>query len=276
MKNETLFGEDDRLPSNDVGSYAEFKYALVRLYCRLFSTGMKNMWPRTYIDLYSGPGHSRIRGSNKILLGSPLIALSVDDPFDKYIFCEEDQTCLSALESRVTRDFPSRTVSFIGADCNSSVDRIQKEILPGSLGLCFVDPFDLSIRFETIRKLATSSRLDFLCLLAGQMDAKRNLANYTGTNPKVDLFLGSDGWRDEWKQASAQGEDFAKFVALAFGRSMETLGYRATESHMMKEIRTDDRNVPLYYLALFSKHATAFKYWDEVKKYSTPQRGLFD
>jgi hypothetical protein len=44
----------------------------------------------------------------------------------------------------------------------------------------------------------------------------------------------------------------------------------------MKEVKTHDKNVPLYYLAMFSKKQIAFKLWAQVLKYSTRQRGLFD
>jgi hypothetical protein len=44
----------------------------------------------------------------------------------------------------------------------------------------------------------------------------------------------------------------------------------------MKEVKTYDKNVPLYYLAMFSKSQTAFKLWEQVLKYSTPQLDLFD
>src|SRR6266702_1027197 len=104
MKNETLFGEPDELNTPEVGSYTEDKYDLIRLYCHLFSSGMKEKWrgKRTYIDLYSGPGKCRVKGSAKVLLASPLIALSVPDPFDRYIFCEENPERLVSLKGRLT------------------------------------------------------------------------------------------------------------------------------------------------------------------------------
>jgi hypothetical protein len=55
---------------------------------------------------------------------------------------------------------------------------------------------------------------------------------------------------------------------------MEGLGYRKTELADMRVIKR--KHTPLYYLALFSKHPTAFKYWDQVLKYAFPQRSLFD
>ena len=87
---QNLFVENDGLPCPDVGSWAETKYRLLALYDELFSTGMKYKWDqRVYIDLYAGAGYARVKGTKKILKGSPILALTVTHPFDKYIFCEE-------------------------------------------------------------------------------------------------------------------------------------------------------------------------------------------
>src|SRR5258708_26890702 len=65
---------------------------------------MKNKWDqRVYIDLYAGAGYSRIQGTSRFQKGSPVIALTVTHPFDKYIFCEEDKELLDALKARAQR-----------------------------------------------------------------------------------------------------------------------------------------------------------------------------
>ena len=43
----------------------------------------------------------------------------------------------------------------------------------------------------------------------------------------------------------------------------------------MKEVRSDDKNLPLYHLALFSRSPRAYDFWDQVLKYSTDQTSLF-
>ena len=79
---------DDGLVCPEIRRWAETKYRLIALYDELFATGMKNKWhQRVYIDLYSAAGYGRIKGTQTILMGSPLIALTVAHPFDKYIFC---------------------------------------------------------------------------------------------------------------------------------------------------------------------------------------------
>lgn len=282
MKNETLYGEPDGLATPETGSYAEDKYALVRLYCQLFSTGMKDKWrgKRSYVDLYAGSGKCLIKGSSRVLLGSPLISLSVPDSFDRYVFCERNPDCADSLRTRV-QDYPGHSVSIIQDDCNDHVEEICCQIPRDNLVLCFVDPFDIGININTIKQISLAGYgVDFLFLLAFQMDAARgdNPKHYANPkNTKVDRMLGNSDWRARWeKERQAGHSDFARFLAIEFSKTMESLGYLSTPLDRMRRIKTLDKHVPLYYLALFSKHKTALKYWDEVLKYSTPQRGLFD
>jgi three-Cys-motif partner protein len=262
----------------DVGPWSEDKHRLVALYDRLFSTGMKDKWEtRVYIDLYSGPGLVQVRDGRKFLWGSPLLALNVTDPFDKYIFCENDEGALSALKSRVEKHFPEADVSYVAGDCNVKVDEICRAIPHHSverkvLSFCFVDPYDLSIKFFTVRKLAARF-VDFLTLLALGMDAGRNWQHYLDpSSKKVDEFLGLPDWRGGWLKEQANGRaKFPQFLAQTYAKQMESLNYLPVEFHQMKSVRSDVNNLPLYHLALFSRHRLAYSFWEQVLKYSTAQ-----
>jgi len=269
--------QEDGLPcADDVGAWTEDKYNLVGLYDRLFSTGMKNRWDcRVYIDLFAGPGVARVKDTRKLLWGSPLLALQVKDRFDKYIFCERDGSYLDALMVRVTRVSGQSNVSFIRGDCNEEVEQICREIPRAStnykvLSFCFVDPYDLSVRFSTIKRVS-ESYVDFLVLLALQMDAARNLATYLNpNNRKLDEFLGRNDWRERWTRLQ-ETMGFPRFLAEEYAAQMQTLGYLAVPFDRMKQVRSDFRNLPLYRLALFSRHELAYQYWNEVLKYGTSQ-----
>jgi three-Cys-motif partner protein len=271
--------EDDGLFYEDsVGSWVEDKHRLVVLYETLFSTGMKRKWDtRVYIDLFSGSGLLRIKGSSKFIWGSPVLALQVKDPFDKYIFCEKNGEALNALRSRVQRYFSNVDVSYVGGDCNERIDDICGLIpIPSRtnrvLSFCFVDPYDLSIRFSTLRRIAQKF-VDFLTLLALWMDANRNLQHYVDpANQKIDEFLGLTSWRERWtEQLLSRGLSFPQFLAEEYASQMQSLGYLPQAFHHMKQIRSDLNNLPLYHLALFSRHTLAYEYWEQVLKYSTPQ-----
>ena len=83
---------DDGLTTPEIGAWGEQKYRLVSLYAQMFSRSMKGKWDcRVYIDLFAGPGRSRIEGTSRIVAASPIAALAAEPKFDKYIFCESDR-----------------------------------------------------------------------------------------------------------------------------------------------------------------------------------------
>lgn len=274
--------EDDGLFCPEVGPWAETKYRLFALYAELFATGMKNKWDkRVYIDLYAGAGYSRIQGTATILKSSPLLALTVHEPFDTYIFCERDAETMDALKRRAARVAPRAQLEFVPGDCHAQIDAICSFIPKPSVGntvlsLCFVDPFDFGIKFETIRRLA-SFYMDFLVLLAIGMDANRNYDHYVdGESTKIDEALGGTEWRDRWKKTGVRRGGFRPFLAQEFAACMESLHYLPVPLHQMKQVRSFEKNLPLYYLALFSRNELAYKFWKDVLKYSSDQPNFFE
>src|SRR5580658_9321321 len=271
---------DDGLTCTAVGKQAEEKHGLVSFYAKLFSTGMKDKWhERVYIELYAGSGYSKIRDTSRTIAGSPIQALTLEHPFDKYIFCEKNSKNLDALKIRVEKTAPLAKVAYILGDCNYRVDDILAEIplhSPGHrvLSLCFVDPFDIGIKFETLSKLS-AKYVDFLVLLALYMDANRNMDNYVKDEAvKIDEFLGSKTWRERWKARMLEGIKFPQFLAEEFSKSMEALQYQPQPFYKMKPITIPEMNVRLYNLALFSRSPRAYTFWDQVLKYSTDQIGF--
>lgn len=276
---ENLRVEDDGLTCGEVGRWAETKYRLISLYDELFATGMKNKWDqRVYIDLYAGAGRSQVRGTEIRLKGSPILALSVSCPFDKYIFCEGNKELLDVLRERTEKIAPATDVTYVAGSCDNEIGKICAAIPRASarnrvLSLCLVDPFDFGIKFETIRSLSKVF-VDFLVLLAVGMDAGRNYDHYVdGNHPKIDEALGNTEWRERWK-LSASRKRFREFLASEFASSMRTLDYLEVRPDQMKLVRSDEKNLPLYYLALFSRHSTGYEFWEQVRKYSTDQQSF--
>jgi three-Cys-motif partner protein len=270
---------DDQLETGEVGPWAEEKYQILWLYASLFSSGMKYKWDkRVYVDLYAASGHARVKGTSRLVYGSPLLALQVRSPFDKYVFCEESHERIRALEVRAKTLAPHADITVLEGDCNERIEDIIAAIPEPSrkqrvLTLCFVDPFSMGIRFSTLEKLATARFTDFLVLLALFMDANRNYDVYIEEESgRVADFLGDPKWRDRWKVAQQAGKAFPAFLAEAFTSRMVSLGYSPPPP--MKTVRYQDRNIRLYQLAIFSKSTVAYQFWDDVLKYSTDQIGF--
>lgn len=41
-------------------------------------------------------------------------------------------------------------------------------------------------------------------------------------------------------------------------------------------VRSNEKNLPLYHLAFFSKHPRGYEFWNQVLKYGTDQLSLFE
>ena len=107
------------------------------------------------------------------------------------------------------------------------------------------------------------------------MDANRAYKRYVMEDAvKVNEFLGSKTWRKQWRVEESDGMPFPKFLAREFAKSMESLSYLPTPLHVMKCVRSDEKNLRLYYIALFSRKQLAYDLWDDVLKYSTDQKGF--
>lgn len=269
-----IYVENDGLKTSDVGIWAMEKYQLLGGYCDIFTKGMRSKWKNlVYLDLFSSAGYSRIRENGKLVKSSPLIALSIPTKFDKYIFCEEDTELFSALTKRVEKTNKILNVELFNENCNLAIDKIKNSIPDYSvnntvLSFCFLDPYDLSINFSTVKNLA-SGLIDFLILQALHMDGNRNFRTYLSeNNEKINNYLGRDDWRKLWEKSKLLPKDFVRFLADQYDDNMKKLGYLTAKRHLIK---LPFKNVPLYYLTFYSKHKTGLDFFDKVDEYSTPQ-----
>ena len=257
------------------------KYQLLRLYVQLFSASMRTKWDcRVYLDLFAGPGRARIKGTTKIVAASPLIALDIEPAFDQYIFCEKKKEKIDALQTRVRRDYPEAKAVFQPGDANELVAEVLEKIPQHTRGFkvlsfCFVDPYNLGdLSFDTIDRLSHRF-IDFLVLIATDMDASRNVSIYElPGNATVERFLGVPEWRTEWEEAKAKGESFSSYLMDRFSKQMEARRYIRAPIEETKLVRSTEKNLPLYRLALFSRHELGKKFWEQAKKYANNQLGF--
>jgi three-Cys-motif partner protein len=271
--------ESDGLYIPEVREWSLEKYKLVSNYCDIFTTGMKNKWKQlVYIDLFAGAGYAQIKESKKIYRNSALLAMSIPSPFSKYILCEQDDKRYEALSQRVKRDFSHLNCELIKGDSNLNVERIIKAIPPYGKGntllsFCFVDPYSLNLNFSTIQKLG-SNIIDFLILQALHMDANRNFETYIDSNSAhISNYLGIENWRELFqKEGINNPKNFVRFLAEQYQNQMHNLNY-IKEKHM-HQIRSNQKNLPLYYLSFYTKNARGIDFFTKVQQRLKPQISL--
>ncbi len=274
--------KDEFFLPKPVGPWAENKYSLMGGYSSIFNQGIKNKFKnRVYIDLFSGAGYAPIKGRNKILKSSPLISLSIPEPFTHYIFCELNRKKLNALKCRVERDYPDKldSIYFVEGDSNKNIGevvKIIKKLGQSTISFCFVDPFSLNLHFSTIGELSKVGKIDFLILLALQMDANRNYIYYSEEeNKKIDLFIDRSNWRDPFKNLKVSRNDFIKYLAQVYDENMLQLGYKVKNEGLKPRVDANQYNLALYYLAFYSKNDLGNKFFKEIQKYHLSQQKLF-
>ncbi len=282
VENQSFF-EDDGLQLPMVGPWTRAKHSKIAYYSSLFSNSMKRKWNcRIYLDLFSGAGKARIRGTNRVIPGSPLLALSVDVPFDKYVFCEQDSGNLDALQRRVNQCFSERDVFYVSGDINISLDKLFTAIPTFSksykgITLCFVDPFKMgALDFRTLETISERLFVDFLVLIPSYMDIHRNERVYTRKdNSSLDKYLGSSSWRSRWSDPGRIEKHFGLFIAKEFCQRMKDLGFIYEDPEDMELVRMKEgKNLPLYHLAFFSKSRLGLKFWRDTRKNTTKQLRL--
>lgn len=239
---------------------------------------MKRKWDqRIYIDPFCGERSRENRGnkSNSFSVASPCDRDS--GRFTRYVFCEKNAEKMEALRTRISRDYQEVDARFVADDANTSIEEILGHFPTPSretrtLAFCFVDPYSLgNLKFETIRGLS-SRHMDFLILIPTEMDANRNMLRYCQPNNRtLDIFFGTEEWRITWKESELKGERFWGFILRFYAEQMQRLRYLDQAAEQAELIRSMEKNLPLYRLALFSRNKLGGQFWSEVRKYANPQ-----
>lgn len=269
----------DNLVIDEVRKWSLEKFRLVGSYCDIFTNGMRSKWNQlVYIDLFAGSGYVKIKETGELYLNSALVAMSIPTPFTKYILCEQDEEKYNALSKRISRDFSHLNCKVLKGDSNLNIENILAEIPNYSksnkvLSFCFVDPYSLNFKFSTVKELGKSI-MDFLILQALHMDGNRNVEKYLNEeNTRIADYLGIPDWREKFeKNGIVNKKDIVKFLANSYQSQMEILGYKSKMN--MHQIRSNDKNLPLYYLAFYSKHDRGHEFFKKVEKRVNSQLSL--
>jgi len=247
------------------------KIRLHNYYAGVFSTAMKNTWPqRAYLGLYSGGGRARLADTNEIVETTPMSVLRIRDPFTKYVFVDNNQSCVRSLEQRVATLSAGPDATCICADVNSSLPQIQ-EAMPafsrqrGLLSFCFVDPFSADLDFRVIKTLGRKYRMDFLILLMLGLDIRINFRRYLEDpgNDRIGALIDCPHWRTEWAASGRPHRQPIRFLLDKFDQAMRGLGYDAGTP---QSIRVTGKGALLYFLVFYSRNPLGVKFWEDARR----------
>ncbi len=251
--------QDDGLCIPEVGEWSKDKHYFLHKYVNAFTTAMKDKWSGLhYIDLFAGAGIEKLKDSQKLDWGSPLIAAQTANPFSALHLCELDEVKYNVLRQRVKK-YHSQ-VQILHGDANEKISEIIYDIPGGSLSLAFLDPFGLHLDFKTLRTLG-SKRADLIIFFPDHLDAKRNWEKYYLDNPEsnLDRCLGEG---TDWRAIlnKTPNERQVEKLRDMYVSQLRTIGYEYFEFERIYM----NRNRPLYLLIFCSHHRLGAKIWKSI------------
>jgi len=192
------------LKLDKIGVWSEIKLDIIKEYASAFTTIMKSKaWCKgyVYIDAFAGPGIHISRRTGEFILGSPLNALEIDNPFTEYHYIDIDKEKAETL-NRMTGD--RTNVNIYQEDCN---EILTEKILPSlpyksyKRALCILDPYGLHLNWKTIMT-AAQQRTTEIFLNFPLMDMNRNVLHKElfSAEPdqieRMNRFCGTHEWQE--------------------------------------------------------------------------------
>jgi three-Cys-motif partner protein len=274
---ELVEGDDDLLVE-DVGNWALEKQKLLCDYIQISSAARRKYLPpdntggATYIDLFCGPGRSKIKDTDQFIDGCCVAAwrrsLESASPFTKVIIGDADPERLELARIRLGR-LGAPVIALSGEAKDTVLPAIQKATSYG-LNFAFLDPYSLgALDFHVLRMLSRLKRIDIMVHFS-QMDHQRNYdRNISAEESALDSF--APGWREEVDIAASQRT--GRQAVFEYWRGLvEQLGVEADRE---TRLISGPGNQPLYRLLLVARHELAHRFWQDVTKGGDPQRSLF-
>ena len=200
------------------GDWTQQKLLRVKSYLSAYTTALKKSpFQLSYIDAFAGTGYREITIENTRQLlfpellgedvegfhdGSARIALDIEPPFHDYYFIETDARKCGELE-KLKSEYPARKIHIVNMEANKWIqehwcERSKKASYLRAV--MFLDPFGMSVSWETIRAIAATKAVDMWYLFPLGVGVNR-LLKKDGNIPeswkrKLDNVFGSSDWEN--------------------------------------------------------------------------------
>lgn len=184
-------------------------------YRRIFD-GRARYFRSWYVDAFAGSGSRKppeeesthtgwldeVRDAERYRDGSAKIALSLDSPFDRYLFIEERRKWCKQLRCLIKDEFPqlSERCDVLKGDANDLLCTwIEQRDWRKDRAVVFLDPYGMQVEWRTIQALGATKGVDlwYLFPLSGVF---RVLKKDGEINPKWKTRLTKLFGTTEWEQ----------------------------------------------------------------------------
>ncbi len=267
----------EKLVFKPYGRYVEKKLKFIRKYLYIYSKIVgKHFLEMWYIEPEAGPGCCEIKKSGRILLGSPLLALSNEPCFHHYRFIEKDLKCANALEKRINSYFPDKDALVKNGDCNIILKDVLEEFADNIPFLSIIDPVGLEFKMSTMMLFVQKEKAELYINYPYDMAVKRCISpkSYEATQKTVTEYFGTNKWlsiRNDLHNKKISADEAREKLLNLYTSKIKDIGF---ENVTYSDIIMSDSNRPLYYLIHASKKEVAKKTMKQVMKVGKEQQHI--
>lgn len=195
------------------------KLDLLGRYLTFFNTALQRQpsparpFERIYIDAFAGTGQCEIKltdGTRSTINGSAKIAVHTDPAFHQIHLVDLKQKHVAELKILAASGSPSPSEIHVHKDdANSALEAIISTInWRRTRGVLFLDPYGMTVRWETLQTIAKTEALDVWYLFPLSAVYRQAAKDFDkvdeGKAAKLDAVLGTPDWRTVFYEKSGQ------------------------------------------------------------------------
>lgn len=200
------------------GPWTMIKLDLLARYLEFFSTALQHRpspeqpFTRIYIDAFAGTGECDINlgdGVRSTIAGSAKIALDTLPAFDRLHLIDFNPKHVAELRGMAASPGDIDRVSIYHQDANEALNEIiQKTQWRSTRGVLFLDPYGMTVRWDTLQKVAATKALDVWYLFPLSAVYRQAAIDFNkvdaGKAAALDSVLGTTEWRTVFYSNSQQ------------------------------------------------------------------------
>ena len=273
---------DDQLLVRGVWPHSAKKSWMVSRIVDVVSKAMTGKWAQLgYVELYSGPGRLLDQSSGSELPGSPVEALRLRAPFDRYVFADFDPDCVRALRERTDREALGVRADVRRGDAKdlSHLKEVAGQFGRGTLVIVYLDPArprDMS--WATVELLARGLANVDLIINLPVSSLQRAISGPYGRDAEAHAagaFLGHPDPRElmEWDRTHSHNvPGTIQAIRDFYDEQLKTLGFLQPGRRVVDY----PPGVPYYDLLYASRHPLGVELWDRANPPDLPAPSLLD
>lgn len=187
-------------------------------YLPAYTTALKKLpFKLHYIDAFAGTGFCSIKiaGRRHLIPGSASIAADCEPGFHRMVFIEKSVHKARALE-RLKAVKPHLDIEVVVGDANVALPQYMGELGRTDRAIAFLDPFGMTVKWQTLQQLAASQIVDVWYLFPLSALYRQATLNASAIDDDkaaaLTRIFGTDEWRQAFYRPGAQQSLFGDAV----------------------------------------------------------------